>query len=145
RPLGILIDSRNMMSLSRVQTAAWTVLILSAFAAAGLGNASRALFGLADALPDPLGIGIPQAIWGLMGISTVSLVRSPLIKNYKRRAAAGGPGLGLRTGPLGGQDAIGPRGSSGQLHPPEIVHRRPADPAATQGHAQYTAPAWGWR
>jgi hypothetical protein len=77
---GILIDDRNRISLSRFQTVLWTFLILSAFFAAGIGNAFSG-----DA--DPLGIGIPETVWALMGISTVSLVGTPLILSGKRTTA----------------------------------------------------------
>src|SRR5262249_20662514 len=71
RRLGALIDERNRISLSRLQMAAWTLLILSAFMAAAIGNVHAGA-------PNPLDIVIPQEVWMLMGITTTSLVGSPL-------------------------------------------------------------------
>jgi hypothetical protein len=73
---GVLIDDRNMVSLSRSQMVLWTILILSAFITASLSN-------LAAGVKDPLSIRIPEELWILMGISTTSLVGSPLIKSTK--------------------------------------------------------------
>jgi len=78
---GALIDDRNMMSLSRFQIIAWTVLTLSAFLTAALGN-------LVAGLPDPLAVAIPEDLWWLMGISTTSLVASPLLKATKKSKEA---------------------------------------------------------
>jgi hypothetical protein len=77
RKVGILIDERNRMSLSRLQMALWSVLTISAFLAAAIGN-TRAN------VPEPLNIAIPEAVWLLMGISTTSLVGTPLIFSAKR-------------------------------------------------------------
>lgn len=75
---GALIDDRNRMSLSRFQMCAWTVLILAGFLAAALSNVA-----LGD-VADPVAVGIPEQLWLLMGISTTSLVGSPLIRSTKR-------------------------------------------------------------
>lgn len=91
---GALIDDRNMISLSRLQMIAWTILIVSAFAAAGVANMkppakeTESTVGV-DQNGDvsdkgPLDIAIPQELWWLMGIATTSLVGSPLIKNSKK-------------------------------------------------------------
>jgi hypothetical protein len=74
---GILVDSRNRISLSKIQMIAWTVLILSAYAAAVLGNIGTHQF-------HPLNVIIPSELWLAMGISTVSLIGSPLILNTKK-------------------------------------------------------------
>lgn len=73
---GLLIDERNKISLSRLQMILWTIVVLSGFLAAALSN-------LALAQTDPLSIAIPTELWLLMGISTTSLVGSPLIKSTK--------------------------------------------------------------
>ena len=75
---GAFIDNRNVISLSRFQMLAWTVLVLSAFMAAALWNILHA------ATPTPLDITLPETLWLLMGISTTSLVASPLILNGKK-------------------------------------------------------------
>lgn len=75
---GALVDDRNKISLSRLQMALWTVVILAAFLAAALTNIGNV--GGAN----PLAIAIPQQLWLLMGISTTALVASPLIRSTKR-------------------------------------------------------------
>ena len=76
RPLGILVGSRNLMSLSRFQMVAWTIVILSAF----LTIAFRRILG---GVANPLDIVIDQHLWALLGISTASLVGTPLILQNK--------------------------------------------------------------
>ena len=81
---GAFIDERNMISLSRFQMLVWTVLVLSAYGAITISRAQT----------DPttaLDVGVPQTLWILMGISTTSLVGSPLLKNTKKD-----PNLALR-------------------------------------------------
>ena len=77
--LGVFIDGRNKVSLSRFQLVLWTVVVLSSFLTAVLAN-------IANGFADPLAIEIPQELWILMGISTASLVGSPLMKVAKRNA-----------------------------------------------------------
>jgi hypothetical protein len=74
---GAFIDEQNRISLSRLQLAAWTVVVLSAYLIAALGN-------LAGGAADPLAIRIDSQIWILLGISTTSLVGSPLLKSNKK-------------------------------------------------------------
>ena len=80
QPLGVLISSTNRMSLARLQTAAWTVLVLSALMAA-VGQNLRA--GAAD----PLAVNIPDHVWAMLGISAISLAGTPLVMAPKRRRA----------------------------------------------------------
>lgn len=73
---GALIDDRNKISLSRLQMLTWTIVVLSAFG----------VVGIARSLDNPLtglDVGVPATLWLLMGISTTSLLGSPLIKNSK--------------------------------------------------------------
>lgn len=79
--LGLLIDSRNKLSLSRLQMVVWTVLILSGFLAAALTN-------IEEQHPAPISIAIPPELWLPMGISTTSLIGSPLILNLKKSRPA---------------------------------------------------------
>jgi hypothetical protein len=78
RFLGMLIDERNKMSLSRFQLVLWTIIILSAYSTAVLWNV------LATDANDPLAVQWPEELWWLLGISTASLVGSPLILNTKK-------------------------------------------------------------
>jgi hypothetical protein len=80
---GVLIDSRNKISLARFQTAVWTALIVSAYLTAVLINIHRGQ-------PDATDITLHPTLWALMGIATTSLVGSPLIKNSKAGQPVGG-------------------------------------------------------
>lgn len=73
---GLLIDERNVISLSRFQMVLWTVIVVSAFIAAAFYN----VFNNVDS---PLAIAIPNHVWLAMGISTASLVGTPLILAQK--------------------------------------------------------------
>ena len=79
RYLGMLIDDRNVMSLSRLQTVAWTAIVLSALLAAATYNMTLdSHAALNVSLPEPL-------LWA-MGITTTSLVGSPLLLSSKKGA-----------------------------------------------------------
>jgi len=77
RPLGILVNQRNLMSLSRFQATLWTLVILS-------GYFTMALMRIKANIPDPVAIQIDWHLWVLMGISATSLVGSPLIASMKK-------------------------------------------------------------
>lgn len=77
--LGLLIDNRRKMSLSRFQTILWSVLILSAFLAAALTNLP-----LVSNPIDALSVGIPPELLGILGISVTSLAGAQLILNNKK-------------------------------------------------------------
>ena len=96
---GLLIDDRKKMSLSRLQTVAWTVLILSAFITAALTNIR---IPNAD-LSKVLNVGIPETLWILLGISTTSLVGSPLVLSIKKNQ----PDKDLPPGNDGKKDTVG--------------------------------------
>ncbi len=64
------------MSLSRLQLFLWMVVVLSAFLAVALAN-------ITTKQKDPLAIAIPSQIWTVLGISTTSLIGTPLIRNQK--------------------------------------------------------------
>lgn len=76
RVSGIFINERFKMTLSRFQLVIWTLIVLSAFLAIAL---ERVRAGVVD----PLAIELPPQLWELLGISTVSLVGSPLIQGTK--------------------------------------------------------------
>jgi hypothetical protein len=77
RALGIFIGSRNLMSLSRFQMVAWSIVIISGF----LTIAFRRIVLLGNA--DPFKIAMDPHLWALLGISTASLVGTPLILQNK--------------------------------------------------------------
>jgi len=78
RYAGILINDRNLMSLSRFQMILWTVLILSAFLTAAIERIHYG--GTADALA----IALDEKLWMLLGISTASLVGTPIVQSTKK-------------------------------------------------------------
>lgn len=75
---GWLINEQYRMSLSRLQMFLWTVVVLSAFLTAALANIR---VGHSDTA---VAIAIPEEVWLAMGISTASLVGSPLILGGKK-------------------------------------------------------------
>ncbi|MCP5055937.1 MAG: hypothetical protein GY937_04335 [bacterium] len=85
---GLLIDQRNRMSLSRLQFAGWTLLVLSGILTAALMNLAVGW--------DPLEFTIPQQLFVLMGISTASLVASPAILTTKGKATSEAKNLGMQ-------------------------------------------------
>lgn len=74
---GVLIDARNVISLSRFQMVAWSVVVLSAYLAA-------AFYNVYIGVDDPLAIGVPKEMWLAMGISTASLVGTPMVLAPKK-------------------------------------------------------------
>jgi hypothetical protein len=76
RTWATLIDDRNKYSLSRLQLVLWTLVGLSAFFTIALRR-------LGAAGVEPLAIAIPEELWWLMGISTTTLVGTPLLRSYK--------------------------------------------------------------
>ena len=74
---GLVIDQRNVMSLSRMQMAMWTVIVVS-------GYLTGVLWNIFVGLENPLAISIPAQVWGLLGIGTASLVGTPLILSTKK-------------------------------------------------------------
>jgi len=76
--LGLLINEQNRISLSRLQMLLWTLLVLSAFLTAVSINLKEGDFRIAAA------IEIPEGVLVAMGISTTSLVGSPLILKEKK-------------------------------------------------------------
>lgn len=76
---GWLVNEQYRVSLSRLQMSLWTVVILSCFTVAVSINIKHGL-GI-----DALGVAIQAELWTAMGISTASLVGSPLILSGKKR------------------------------------------------------------
>jgi hypothetical protein len=78
RPAGILINERKLMSLARFQMVLWTLIILSAYLTAAITRIKG------GSIQDALGITLDKNLWGLLGISTASLIGSPLIQATKK-------------------------------------------------------------
>lgn len=85
RWLGILIDNRFKMSLSRLQIMLWTVLALSAFTVIALDRTSPLILGGAstNVTYNPLDIRFPEELLLAMGISAASLAGASWIKSKK--------------------------------------------------------------
>lgn len=111
RWIGALIDDRNVVSLARFQMALWTCLVLSAFVTA-------ALLDLQHDAAKALAITVPGELWALMGISTTSLVGSPLILATKADKPANAAEMLQTLGLLSSRGAA-PSDNKGQL----IVNR----------------------
>jgi DNA polymerase family B len=77
---GILIDERKVMTLSRFQIIMWTVIILSAY----FTMVNARIYASALGAPgDPLAIEIDWQLWAPLGISSTSLVGTPLIMDSR--------------------------------------------------------------
>jgi len=86
RPLGALINEKNVMSLSRFQMAVWTIVVISSYFSYALFRIKSAGFGsiASNAGFDPLNIAIDPHLLILMGLSATSFVASPLILGTKK-------------------------------------------------------------
>jgi hypothetical protein len=104
KALGVLINERNVMSLSRFQMALWTIIILAAYFTfacvrihawkmGALNNhqvitdpvkAKQPLPDGAFVIVDPLDIGMDWHLFALLGISTTTLIGTPLILSTKK-------------------------------------------------------------
>ncbi len=69
---GILVDSRNRMSLSRFQMTVWTILIVSAFFVVAVKNGTMDIY-------------IAPEIWALLGISVGSTAGSVIVNANKAK------------------------------------------------------------
>lgn len=76
---GILIDKRNMLSLSKFQVLIWAVLIFSSYI---IIAASRS----ASDKPYPLDVKIPYTLWLILGINIFSFISSMIIKNDRAQS-----------------------------------------------------------
>jgi hypothetical protein len=85
RWIGILIDSRSKISLSRLQITLWTVIVLSAYLTMALPRVA-AMVGDTPTLnaEQALDISFPEELMLAMGISAVSFAGSSLIKSNKK-------------------------------------------------------------
>lgn len=69
---GFGIGRKGRLSLSQSQTLFWTVLVLSAYLGAVATN-------VRTEAAEALAVGVPESLWGILGISAASLVGSPLL------------------------------------------------------------------
>jgi hypothetical protein len=76
RPTGVLINERNLMSLSRFQMVLWSIIVLSAYFTMVVAR-------IKQCDPNPLSIQIDWHLLALMGISATSLLGAPLIQSTK--------------------------------------------------------------
>lgn len=76
-PLGVLLNSRNLLSLPRLQMSLWTIIVMSALVTV---MACRGWSGV-----DPLQVTIPPELLEAMGISFVSAAAAPAILSLKSR------------------------------------------------------------
>lgn len=76
QPLGVLINERNLMSLSRLQIICWSIIILSSYIVVVMQR-------IAGHVPNPLGVSVDNHLWAILGISTASFVGTPLVLSTK--------------------------------------------------------------
>lgn len=101
---GLLLDPRHPTPMVRLQMLLWTLVILSGFLTAALVN-------IRTGQPEPLRITVPPELWLLMGISTTSLVGTPLLTKSRSQTAPAAAqmqrfsGADLFTSVNGGQQA----------------------------------------
>ncbi|MGB8308863.1 MAG: hypothetical protein WCE65_03405 [Methanoregula sp.] len=78
RLMGIFINERNCMDLSRLQIVCWTVLVISAYLVILFIR-----FLNAATITDPFNITIDWHLWALLGLSASSAVGAPVIASAK--------------------------------------------------------------
>lgn len=74
---GILVTDRNLISLSRFQMIVWTVIILGAYLTAVIGRIKTKDY------ENAMSISLDKTLWGLLGISTASLIGTPMLQTSK--------------------------------------------------------------
>ncbi len=86
RPLGVLINEQNIMSLSRFQMAVWTIVVIASYFTYALVRIKAAGLGAIDPKSelDPLNVTIDPHLLILMGISATSFVAAPMILSTKK-------------------------------------------------------------
>jgi hypothetical protein len=117
RVQGILIDDRNLVSLSKFQMAVWTVIVISSLAVAAAfnqanGDQSAAIAawkasGAPGALPlpwGPLDITIPQELLFAMGIAGTSFIATPSLLSLRSGDEPAAGTLSAATDALGLDD-----------------------------------------
>ena len=79
--IGVAVDWRQKLSLSRLQMVAWTILIVATLLVVFVWNVAH---------PGEADLSIPRTVWLVMGIAGISAVGDPLILNQKPKLAPGG-------------------------------------------------------
>jgi hypothetical protein len=77
RPMGIFINERNLMSLSRFQVILWTLIIVSAY----LVMVFARIF--SHDVENPFDIAMDWHIWAVLGLSVSAAIGAPLINSTK--------------------------------------------------------------
>jgi hypothetical protein len=106
RPLGVLINEQNVMSLSRFQMAVWTIVVIASYFAYAFVRVRLAGTGVLDtkAAGDPLNVNIDAHLLALMGISATSFVASPYILGTKKNQTPD-DGVAAKTAQISGESA----------------------------------------
>lgn len=77
-PFGVLVNERNLMSLSRFQAVVWTLIVIA-------GYLTMVVARVKAGTPKAVDVGIPEELWLAMGISSTSLLGTPLVLGGKRQ------------------------------------------------------------
>lgn len=80
---GALIDEKNLMSLSRFQLVAWTVLLVATIVAIAIARASAGV--------TAFGFAIPDEVWQLLGITAAGATGKEVVNAVKKRQAVANP------------------------------------------------------
>jgi hypothetical protein len=74
---GIVISELNLISLSRLQMIAWSLVIFSAYLVALVQR-------IVHGVPNPLDLTIDPYLWAVLGLSTISFVGTPMVLSSKK-------------------------------------------------------------
>lgn len=88
---GILINERNLMSLSRFQMVLWTIIVLASYLVVVVARVKAP--GTEPSF-NPLNVAIPPELIALLGISATALVGTPLINTAKVKQDPGDNTMG---------------------------------------------------
>ena len=108
-PLGVLINERNLMSLSRLQIVSWSLVIFSAYIVVVMQR-------IAGHVPNPLDVSVDNHLWAILGISTASFVGTPLILSTKTDKSPSGTALRAASNALGEAPARIQQNAQGTLY-----------------------------
>jgi len=109
QPLGVLINQRNLMSLSRLQIVCWSLVIFSGYIVAVMQR-------IAGHVPNPLDVSVDNHLWAILGISTASFVGTPLILSTKTDKSPTDTALRAASSALGEAPASIQQNAQGTLY-----------------------------